>query len=302
MASAQEIREFNVRYHDAAAHDYDAKWAISYEGAGRAQVVGKLEKALGDAPAPRFGRALEIGAGTGYFSLNLLGAGVVEEAVATDISPGMLAALDASAARLRLPVETACCEATELPFAEDSFDLVFGHAVLHHLPDLDGAFAELRRVLRPGGALVFCGEPSSFGHRLAAVPKRAALLAAPVWRRLVGASSGSAAHDGNGAGSNKEGLEWLVDVHAFTPGGLAGHARRAGFEQVRVSGEELTANWFGWTSRTLEASATASEIPLAWMRFAYHGYLGFQALDRALFEPRLPPVLFYNLLLSARAP
>ncbi len=48
--------------------------------------------------------ALEIGAGTGYFGLNLVRAGVVGEYTATDISPGMLAALEASAARLGVPV------------------------------------------------------------------------------------------------------------------------------------------------------------------------------------------------------
>src|SRR5215211_3773877 len=97
-----------------------------------------------------FSRGLEIGAGTGYFSLNLLRAGVLREAVATDISPGMLAVLDDSAADLGLPVTTRVCEAAQLPFEDGSFDLVFGHAVLHHLPDLAAAFREFRRVLRPG--------------------------------------------------------------------------------------------------------------------------------------------------------
>src|SRR5262249_12850860 len=42
-----------------------------------------------------------------------------------------------------------------LPFADASFDRVWGNAVLHHL-DLDAAALELRRVLRPGGIAVFC--------------------------------------------------------------------------------------------------------------------------------------------------
>ena len=53
-------------------------------------MLGKLRKALGHEPR-RYRRALEIGAGTGYFTLNLLRAGVTREAVAADISPGMLA-------------------------------------------------------------------------------------------------------------------------------------------------------------------------------------------------------------------
>src|SRR5687767_4529557 len=99
--SAETIKDVNVRYHDVAAADYDAKWGISYEEPGRGQVLGKLSKALG-APLGTYDRALEIGAGTGYFSLNLLRAGIVLEAVATDISQGMLDALSESAGKLGL--------------------------------------------------------------------------------------------------------------------------------------------------------------------------------------------------------
>src|SRR5918994_7708024 len=98
-ASADTIKDVNTRYHDVAAGEYDAKWGISYEEPGRLQVLGKLSKALGS-PLGTFDRALEIGAGTGYFSLNLLRAGIVREAVATDISQGMLDELSASASRL----------------------------------------------------------------------------------------------------------------------------------------------------------------------------------------------------------
>src|SRR3954463_5827260 len=98
------IRQANVRYHDLAASHYDDKWGISYGDTGQAQVVGKLRKALGRAPG-QFERALEIGAGTGYFSLNLMRAGVVGQAVATDISPGMLQALQGSAAKLGVELE-----------------------------------------------------------------------------------------------------------------------------------------------------------------------------------------------------
>src|SRR5262249_62001945 len=48
-----------------------------------------------------------------------------------------------------------CAAAESLPFADSSFDRVWGNAVLHHL-DLGQAARELRRVLRPGGRAVFC--------------------------------------------------------------------------------------------------------------------------------------------------
>ena len=294
----EQIREANVRYHDLAALHYDDKWGISYEETGQAQVVGKLGKALGHEPQ-HFDRALEIGAGTGYFSLNLLRAGVVGQAVATDISRGMLDVLEDSAGLLGLSVETACCEAGALPFEDGSFDLVFGHAVLHHLPDLTGAFREFRRVLRPGGTIAFCGEPSRYGDRIAELPKRGAHALSPVWRAAMRAAP---RRNGN-VQTNEEGLlEAVVDVHAFTPGQLVRAAKAAGLGDVRVSGEELAASLFGWTNRALEATADPDEVPFTWRLYAYRGYLLLQRVDRALLEPYLPPAIFYNLLVSARAP
>ena len=302
MQTAERIRDANVRYHDLAAEHYDSKWGINYNEVGQAQVTGKLRKALGHEPG-RYARGLEIGAGTGYFTLNLLRAGVVGEAVATDISPGMLRRLARSAAEMGLAVETAACEAAALPFDDDSFDLVYGHAVLHHLPDLPAAFGEFRRVLRPGGVVAFCGEPSHYGDRLASWPKRGANAVAPLWRALVGAGPRPS---GNGNGhvhtEEEDHLEQVVDIHAFTPAQLSAFARGAGFEQVRVGGEELVAGLFGWANRTLEASADPLDVPWAWRVYAYRGYLLLQTLDRSLLEPHLPPAIFYNLLVSARLP
>ncbi|HEX2409611.1 MAG TPA: class I SAM-dependent methyltransferase [Solirubrobacteraceae bacterium] len=292
-----EILDVNRRYHDVAARDYDAKWGISFGEVGRRQVLGKVTKLLGPRPEP-FPRALEIGAGTGYFSLNLATAGVIGSTTCTDISPGMLETLEGNARSLGLDVDTAACDAAELPFEDESFELVLGHAVLHHLPDLDRAFAEFERVLAPGGTLFVAGEPSRHGDRLAAIPKRAALRVAPAWRRLVGARPIPL----HGGGEEDHALEALVDVHAFVPGDLSLHAERAGLVDVRVQGEELLANWFGWFNRTLEATADPADIPWLWIQYAYRGYLALQAVDRRLLEPRLPPRLFYNLMLAARKP
>jgi ubiquinone/menaquinone biosynthesis C-methylase UbiE len=172
--TAEEIRDVNTRYHDVAADHYDAKWGIDFGDLGADQVTAKVRKALGDGAPERFERTLEIGAGTGYFTLNMLRAGMIGRATCSDISPGMLATLQANARRLDLEVSTKAADAEQLPFADGSFDLVFGHAVLHHIPDLQRAFAEFARVLEPGGRIVFAGEPSRYGDRLADVPKRAA--------------------------------------------------------------------------------------------------------------------------------
>jgi SAM-dependent methyltransferase len=299
VRTADEIRDVNTRYHDVAAATYDSKWGIDFGPVGQAQVVSKLRKLLGAELDRGYERALEIGAGTGYFSLNLLQAGIVQEATCTDISPGMVATLSENARRLGLTVRAARAEAESLPFPGHSFDLVLGHAVLHHLPDLRRAFAELHRVLRPGGRIAFAGEPSRIGDRLAAVPKGGASLVAPAWRALMNAAAAPNQAD---AQPEDHALEGLVDIHAFSPRDLAAHARRAGFVDVQVRGEELVANWFGWFNRALEATADPSAVPALWRRYACNGYLALQHLDERVFEPRLPAALFYNLLLTARKP
>ena len=310
-ATAEAIRDVNTRYHDAAAEHYDWKWGVNFDEVGRAQVRGKLRKLLGE-PLPTFEHSLEIGAGTGYFTLNMLQDAVVREATATDISPGMLDALRANAARIGVDVQTVACDAEDLPFEDESFDLVLGHAVLHHLPHLDDAFAEFLRVLRPGGVLLFAGEPSRTGDRIAAVPKRAALRIAPLWRQLMRARAATGFEDRDGHADVEapqqpnnlggEALEPFVDVHAFTPDELAQWPRRAGFADVQVRGEELLANWFGWVNRTLEATAVQEDIPWLWRQYAFRGYLALQRVDVALLEGRLPPAIFYNLMVFGRKP
>ncbi len=299
-ATAEEIRDVNTRYHDGAAAQYDAKWGIDWGEVGAHQVLLKTRKALGARAAGPFPRALEIGAGTGYFSLHLLKAGVIGAATCTDISPGMLARLEGNAAELGLPVTTVACDAERLPFADGSFDLVLGHAVLHHLPDLGRAFEEVARVLAPGGTAFFAGEPSRTGDRIAELPKRAATWAAPAWRRALGARKAPAGHTDGGEHNHR--LESSVDVHAFAPEELSGRARAAGLVDVRVRGEELLANWFGWANRALEATAEPEDVPWLWRQYAFRGYLALQQLDGRLLERRLPPAIFYNLMLSARKP
>ncbi len=262
-------------------------------------MLRKLTKALGSRPG-HYADALEIGAGTGYFGLNLLQLGVCGRVTETDISPGMLRSLEGSAELLGVDADTVETDAESLPFDGESFDLVFGHAVLHHMPDLPRTLSEFSRVLRPGGTLAFCGEPSRYGDRIAALPKQLGHVTAPIWRRALGASEANGAHADCRSGGHE--LEPEVDVHAFDPSELEELLIDAGFERPRIRGEELLANAWGWTLRTLEASAVPEEVPFAWREFAFRSYLALQSVDTAVLEPRLPPELFYNLVLSARKP
>jgi len=76
--------------------------------------------------------------------------------------------------------------ALAIPWPNDTFDLVFSHGVLHHIPDIRSAEAEIHRVLKPGGTLVaMLYARSSLNYQLSIkVVRRAALAAAYPLRRL----------------------------------------------------------------------------------------------------------------------
>ena len=72
----------------------------------------------------------------------------------TDLSPGMV---DESVARLKelgISVTGQTADAADLPFADDSFDVIAAHYMLYHVPNPEQALREFHRVLRPGGTLV----------------------------------------------------------------------------------------------------------------------------------------------------
>jgi SAM-dependent methyltransferase len=98
-------------------------------------------------------KVLDYGCGGGQYSL--LMAGFAEHVTGIDISPDSVAECRAKAeqagAASRLTFQVGDCE--QLPFADGSFDLVMEAGVLHHLA-LHNAYAEIVRVLRPGGTAI----------------------------------------------------------------------------------------------------------------------------------------------------
>jgi ubiquinone/menaquinone biosynthesis C-methylase UbiE len=290
----------NVLYHDAAARTYDAKWAIGFDERCVRYVRERAERML---PGTKYGRVLDVGSGTGFFILNLWLAGFVGEPHACDISPGMLAVCAESARRVGCDISLRTGDAERLPYRDATFDLVVGHATLHHLPAPEVALREMRRVLVPGGALLIAGEPTRTGDRLArAVGRRtwqtwrAAARVAPVLRRPE-----PPLHALTEDQRLLRNLEWAVDLHTFDPATLEGIARAAGFEDVRVETEELLSSVVGWAVRTIEAEAPPSLLGARWANFAYRAHVWLTAVDRVLYRA-LPRNWFYNAVLCARAP
>ena len=302
----QDPKLANVLYHDWEAATYDAKWSISFDERCVAYARDRFTAAIGPDAAgePRpYPRALEIGAGTGFFVLNLQQAGIVGRPHVTDISPGMVAAAQRNASRLGVTLDGTVADAEQLPFPDGSFDLVVGHAVLHHLPDVERALREVLRVLRPGGRFVVCGEPTRWGDFVARRLSRATWAAATRVTRWPGLRASWARPPAELAESSRAAaLEAVVDLHVFDPGHLARTALRAGAADVRTHTEELTAAWFGWPVRTFECAVAPGRLGWGWATFAYQAWRRLSAVDDRLWRRVVPAGLFYNVSVTGTRP
>lgn len=147
-------------------------------------------------------RVLEVAAGTGLITTAL--APVVQDLIATDYAAEMVAQLEARVRDGRLSnVRVAQADIAALEFAPMTFDAVFAANVLHLLPDLEVALANLRRVLERGGVLV----APTYLH--------AETIATRMLSRLLG-------------------LTGFPGVRRFTSGTLREAISSAGFHVVRV--------------------------------------------------------------------
>jgi ubiquinone/menaquinone biosynthesis C-methylase UbiE len=98
-------------------------------------------------------RVLDYGCGHGMAAVVLARRGA--RVTAFDLSPGYLAEVRRRARANGVSLDLVQADGERLPFADTSFDRIWGNAVLHHL-DIHIAARELLRVLRPGGVAVFC--------------------------------------------------------------------------------------------------------------------------------------------------
>ena len=149
----------NVLYHDWEAASYDDKWSISFDERCIDYARDRFANIAGRDGWP-YGKTLELGCGTGFFLLNLKLAGVIDEGHVTDLSPGMVEVAQRNATALGFEVGGRVADAERIPYEDGTFDLVVGHAVLHHIPDVEQSLREVLRVLKPGGRFVFAGEPT----------------------------------------------------------------------------------------------------------------------------------------------
>jgi len=140
-------REFFARIE---AHRYAKEWHIP-EAA--------------DFAAARGLRVLEIGCGLGTDGVRFAKAGA--DYTGVDLTD---AAIELARKRFELSGlrgELRVSDAENLDFADESFDLVYSHGVLHHTPDIARAVSEIHRVLKPGGrAIVMLYHRDSYNYRV----------------------------------------------------------------------------------------------------------------------------------------
>ncbi|MEQ7008027.1 methyltransferase domain-containing protein [Actinopolymorpha sp. B17G11] len=307
-ASAEEVEAAwgdpklaNVLYHDWEAQTYDDKWSISFDERCISYARDRFVAVAGAAGWP-YATSLEVGCGTGFFTLNLKQAGVLDAARVTDLSPGMVEATKRNARRLGFEVEGRVADAEGLPYPDETFDLVIGHAVIHHIPDVEEAFREMLRVLRPGGRFVICGEPTRYGDRVARKLSQATWWAATRVTRLPALREAWARpQEELDESSRAAALEAVVDLHTFDPDTLARMAARAGAVDVRTVTDELTAAWFGWPVRTFEHAVKPGRLGWGWASFAYRSWRRLCTVDRWL-KPLVPDELYYNVSITGVRP
>jgi ubiquinone/menaquinone biosynthesis C-methylase UbiE len=144
------------------AFTYD-RFSKGSEEAGLAEMRRKLI-------AGASGDVLEIGGGTGA-NLDYYGAGV-ESLTITEPEPPMLKRLERKAREQNSPATVLRAPAEDLPFEDSSFDTVVSTLVLCGVDDQPRAVRELRRVLRPGGRLIFLEHVRSDDPRVAKMQHR----------------------------------------------------------------------------------------------------------------------------------
>lgn len=303
-AARTDSKLAQVLYHDWEAENYDEKWSISYD-----QRCIDYARHCFDAIVPDEGlaklpydRALELGCGTGFFLLNLIQAGVARRGSVTDLSPGMVKVATRNGQSLGLDIDGRVADAEGIPYDDNTFDLVVGHAVLHHIPDVELSLREVLRVLKPGGRFVFAGEPTTIGNRYAraladltwnVTIRTVQLPGLGAWRRP------QAEIDEN---SRAAALEWVVDLHTFEPKDLETMAANAGAVQVETVTEEFTAAMLGWPLRTFESTVPPGKLGWGWARFAFTSWKTLSWVDAHVWRRIMPKGWFYNVMITGVKP
>jgi len=128
--------------------------AASYDGVLAASERDGLAKLRAELLAPARGRVVELGAGTGA-NLDHWPRGTIASLLLTEPDPHMARRLESRVARREAAARVVRAPADDLPVQDGAADTVVASLVLCTVPDVPAVLAEVRRVLAPGGRLLF---------------------------------------------------------------------------------------------------------------------------------------------------
>jgi ubiquinone/menaquinone biosynthesis C-methylase UbiE len=159
VGQRSRLNQSEVETQDRVSDAYDG---VRYQRSSSVRYHEDTMRQLVELAPPR-GSVLDDGCGTGAFLEFARRNGArVERYVGIDVSRGMLSH---AARRLALsgPDQILVqADACRLPFADDTFDVVYARALLHHLPAPADGLSEIRRVLKPGGVAVVLDPNKTF--------------------------------------------------------------------------------------------------------------------------------------------
>jgi ubiquinone/menaquinone biosynthesis C-methylase UbiE len=210
---SKRIKEANRIIFNQQSSLYHKKRRVAFDKETALRIKKRYEEAMGN----RFERAervLDLGCGGGRILLNLAQLGLVGKGYGLDLSSGMLKECTVYAGKMGLSVHLVEGDAEYLPFKDDSFDLIIGHAVLHHLPDTKKVLPELRRVLGNKGRCILT-EPARAGSRIIRIILWVVWFIPMLIRQWT-----------------KKDIERSVEISSFDAAELEGQAREAGFTRI----------------------------------------------------------------------
>ena len=143
--------------------------------------MGAVMKARSQLVPQARGRVLEVGIGSGL-NLGFYDPQRVEVVVGVDPSADMQRLARERAARCQVPVEMIALELGQIQAADASFDDIVCTFTLCTIPDAIAALREMRRVLKPGGRLLFCEHGLAPDLPVVRWQKRLT----PLWKPLAG--------------------------------------------------------------------------------------------------------------------
>lgn len=256
--------EINRVFHDHESAYYDERFAIVHDSRSGRRARREIKRWLGR--GLRAGDVVvDVGCGTGWYAAGLRSSAVGATVVGIDLSAGMLTKARAAGAWPLVQSDAGC-----LPIGDRTVDVIVARGVLHHLPDVEGALREWRRVLRADGAVVLTSEPTPTVEDHGAVLVRALLAA---FRRPLPPDE-----------DFWEVASMAANLHVFTPDQISAAAVRAGFGSARLTTAGFAATLVLTASYVLHGRAPGIARRLPWRSAESAG----RVLDGALLDRVLP--------------